>query len=81
MTARQHGVDMAPPLWDNRPPAEPWGLGCQGGRETMQRIFKQGAIEIWAVTESWGTDYWVYGVASDPRVCPSLGMANEVAAG
>ena len=46
----------------------------------MKIIFKQGRIEIWAVNETWGTDYWVYGVARDPRVCPSLGMAREVAA-
>lgn len=46
----------------------------------MQLIFKQGQIEIWAVSEAWGMDYWVYGVSRDPRVCPSLGMAREVAA-
>ena len=45
-------------------------------------IFKQGSIEIWSVTEQWGTDYYVYGVTvgGDPHVCPSLGMAYEVAA-
>jgi hypothetical protein len=48
----------------------------------MRLIFKNGAIEIWSVNESWGTDYYVYGVtvSGDPRVCPSLGMAHEVAA-
>ena len=47
----------------------------------MQSIFKQGAIEIWAISESWGTDYYVCGVnvSADPCVCPSLGMAHEVA--
>jgi hypothetical protein len=48
----------------------------------MQLIFKLGQVEIWAVTETYGTDYYVYGVtqSGDPRVCPSLGMAYEVAA-
>lgn len=48
----------------------------------MELIFKNGNIEIWAVTESYGVDYYVYGVmaSGDPRVCPSLGMAYEVAA-
>lgn len=45
----------------------------------MTLIFKAGAIEIWAVTETWGTDYYVYGLTRDPRVCPSIGMAFEVA--
>jgi len=45
-------------------------------------ILKAGNIEIWAVNESWGTDYFVYGVTNsgDPIVCPSIGMAHEVAA-
>jgi hypothetical protein len=45
-------------------------------------IFKDGPIEIWTVAESWGVEYYVYGVTigGDPRVCPSLGMAREVAA-
>ncbi len=46
----------------------------------MQMIFKRGQIEIWAVTEAWGVDYYVYGIGSDPRVCPSLDMARELAA-
>lgn len=46
----------------------------------MRLIYKRGAVEIWAVAESWGTDYWVYGISRDPRVCPSIGMAREVAA-
>lgn len=48
----------------------------------MRLIEKRGKIEIWAVEEKWGTDYYVYGVTKngDPRVCPSLGMAREVAA-
>ena len=41
-------------------------------------IEKRGRIEIWQV----GDEYFVYGVTSggDPRVCPSLGMAREIAA-
>jgi len=46
----------------------------------MTLVHKSGSIEIWAVTEAWGVDYYVYGIASDPRVCPSLGMAMELAA-
>lgn len=48
----------------------------------MKLIHKNGKVEIWAVTESYGIDYYVYGVTmnGDPRVCPSLGMAQEIAA-
>lgn len=48
----------------------------------MALLFKNGAIEIWSVNESWGVDFYVYGVTAsgDPRVCPSIGMAYEVAA-
>jgi len=44
----------------------------------MILIEKHGDIEIWhdAMTD----EYYVYGVMRDPRVCPSLGMAREVAA-
>ncbi len=48
----------------------------------MRLIFKNGPIEIWEVSEPYGSDFYVYGVlASGPRVCPSIGMAREVAAG
>jgi hypothetical protein len=46
----------------------------------MVRIFKSDQVEVWQVNERWGTDYWVYGVTTDPRVCPSLGMAYEILA-
>jgi len=36
---------------------------------------------IYAIRESYGWDFMVYGVTADPRVVPSLGMAREVAAG
>lgn len=39
-------------------------------------IEKHGNVEIWLA----GGEYYVYGVTRDPRVCPSLGMAREVAA-
>lgn len=44
----------------------------------MKLIEKRGKIEIWLVDG----EYYVYGVtlSGDPRVCPSLGMAREVAA-
>ncbi len=49
----------------------------------MKLIEKRGAVEIWAVPENHGTDFYVYGVTvgGDPRVAPSLGMAREIAAG
>ena len=47
----------------------------------MKLIEKRGRIEIWEVRESYGSDFYVYGVLSDPIVCPSLGMAREKAAG
>lgn len=46
----------------------------------MRLIQKIGQIEIWEVRESYGFDYYVYGITRDPRVCPSLDMAREVAA-
>lgn len=46
----------------------------------MALIEKRGRIEIWAVTEAWGVEYYVYGLCADPRVVPSLGMARELAA-
>ena len=56
-------------------------LSCgKAGRRNMELIFKSGAVEIWAVTESYGTDYYVYGIRRDPVVCPSLGMAKSMAA-
>jgi hypothetical protein len=37
-------------------------------------------IKIIEVQESHGTDFYVYAGAKLVRVCPSRGMANEVAA-
>lgn len=42
-------------------------------------VAKFGKVEIWEMDG----EFYVYGVTTggDPRVCPSLGMAHEVAAG
>jgi hypothetical protein len=44
----------------------------------MRLIAKWGRKEIWLVDN----EYYVYGVtmSGDPIVCPSIGMAHEVAA-
>lgn len=44
----------------------------------MTLVFKNGPIEIWSV----GDEFFVYGVTTggDPVVCPSIGMAHEIAA-
>ena len=47
----------------------------------MTLIEKRGKVEIWAVTEAYGTDYYVYGLTADPVVCPSIGMARAKVAG
>jgi len=49
----------------------------------MKLIEKTARHEIWAVKEDYGFDFYVYGVyhSGDPRVCASIGMAREVAAG
>lgn len=39
-------------------------------------IMKLGKIEIWEVDG----EFYVYGILSDPIVCPSLGTAREKAA-
>lgn len=45
----------------------------------MRLIDKHDGIEIWQV----GDEFFVYGVTrgGDPIICPSLGMAREIAAG
>lgn len=47
----------------------------------MRLIFKSGAAEIWEVNERYGSDFYVYAGSKLVRVCPSIGMAHEVAAG
>jgi hypothetical protein len=52
------------------------------GEFIMRLIEKTASYEIWAVRESYGDDFYVYSArGGDPRVCPSIGMAREVAAG
>jgi hypothetical protein len=46
----------------------------------MTMVLKVGSVEIWQVREAYGFDYYVYGVLSDPIVCPSLEMARAKAA-
>jgi hypothetical protein len=48
----------------------------------MTLIYRSGGVEIWKVAEAWGFDCYVYGVtlSGDPKVCPSEGVAYEVAA-
>ena len=46
----------------------------------MTLIEKHGQIEIWEVREAHGSDFYVYGILSDPIVYPSLGMARARAA-
>lgn len=49
----------------------------------MTLIFKQGPVEIWRCKESYGFEFYVYGVTAsgDPRVVLSEGMAREITAG
>ncbi len=47
----------------------------------MKLVYRRGQIEIWQIAEAYGFDFYVYGLyaSGDPRVCPSLAMALEVA--
>lgn len=47
----------------------------------MRLIAKYGQIEIWEVAEPYGPGFYVYSGSKLVRVCPSIGMAREVAAG
>lgn len=49
----------------------------------MRLLYKKGKVEVWEVQESYGLEYYVYGYyhSGDPKVCPSLGMAMEIAGG
>ena len=40
-----------------------------------------GKIEIYQIEESYGPDFYVYQGDKLIRVCPSIGMAHEIAAG
>jgi hypothetical protein len=45
-------------------------------------VYRDENTEIWSIAEDWGVDFYVYGLfdSGDPKVCPSIGMAIEVAA-
>jgi len=47
----------------------------------MKLISQKGSIAIWEVLESYGSDFYVYNGVDLVRVCPSIGMAYEIAAG
>lgn len=47
----------------------------------MKLVYENGAVQIWEVTEGHGPDFYVYSGSKLVRVCPSIGMAHEVAAG
>lgn len=47
----------------------------------VELIEQRGAIAIWRITEAHGDDFYVYRGVKLLRVCPSIGMAREVAAG
>jgi hypothetical protein len=47
----------------------------------MKIVSQSGNVAIWEVSESYGSDFYVYVGDKLIRVCPSLGMAREIAAG
>ncbi len=47
----------------------------------MTLVFKNGSVEIWEVSESYGSDFYVMHGEKLVRTCPSIGMAREVASG
>lgn len=49
-------------------------------REQMKLVVQNGQIAIWEIAESYGSDFYVYVGEKLIRVCPSLGMARDVAA-
>lgn len=46
----------------------------------MRTVFEAGHVSIVEVRETYGSDWYVYVGSKLIRVCPSLGMAREVAA-
>ena len=46
----------------------------------MKLIYQHGNVEIYEVAESYGSDFYVYRGSKLVRVCPSIGMAREIAA-
>ena len=47
----------------------------------MKLVSQEGRVAIWEVAEAHGADFYVYSGSKLVRVCPSIGMAREVAAG
>ncbi len=47
----------------------------------MALVYKASDVEIWKINESYGPDFYVYVGERLIKVCPSIGMAHEVAAG
>lgn len=47
----------------------------------MHRVYIYRTTKIWEITEAHGIDFYVYAGAKLLRVCPSIGMALEIAAG
>lgn len=47
----------------------------------MKIIYERGNVQIIEVQERHGPDFYVYAGVHLVRVCPSVGMAREVAAG
>lgn len=45
----------------------------------MERVFQSGGVEIWRDRAM--DEFYVYAEDKLIRVCPSIGMAHEVAAG
>jgi hypothetical protein len=46
----------------------------------MKLVHKTSRTEIWEVTESYGSDFYVYVNGKHIRTCPSFGMAMDYAA-
>lgn len=47
----------------------------------MKIVYKTGQLEIFEVSERYGSDFYVYDGDVLVKVCPSIGMAHEVLAG
>lgn len=60
--------------------ARPCGQSGRNWRNTMKLIERHGTVEIWEVKESYGSDFYVYGVLRSPIVRPSLDAARAAAA-
>ncbi|MEO1110568.1 MAG: hypothetical protein AAFX90_21905 [Pseudomonadota bacterium] len=47
----------------------------------MKRLYKNGKTEIWGFYSGGVFEFGVYGTyeSGDPRMCPSIGMAMDVA--